>query len=257
MKYGFSTGFATEELFKIDFDYIDKVSVSRFDFVDLPIAGLANLNKDDLARLVDLDLELPCACNMFPGSVKIFDTPDNHCAFFKYLDNVFEKIYKLGIKNIAFGSPQTRMMPPTWEYEKTLDEFLDITTNIICPYLQDGIKVLIEPLNTIECNFINTIEEGLSIVKEINNDKIKLIADLLHMQINNEDSSVFTKALDSIEHVHLCGLDRVLPEDNFTPYMDEALHLLKSLGYNKTISYESKDGNLNKACQLLHNIFEN
>ena len=255
MEFGFSTGFATKELFKIDFDYLDKVSASRFNFIDLPIVGLVDLTEDEFKRLIDLDLYMPCACNFLPSDINIFNSSDSHSQFFKFLDIAFDRIYRLGIKNIGFGSPQSRNIPSSWEFERGYDEFLDIISKIICPYLDDNIKVLIEPINRNECNLITTIEEGLEVVKQINDNKIKLLADIYHMELNNEDLSIFPSSMDFLDHVHICGPERALPDENFTLYIENALLELKKLNYNKTISYEAKDGNLNKAYQLVHDVF--
>ena len=70
----------------------------------------------------------------------------------------------------------------------------------------------LEPINKLQCDFINTIEEGLDMVRKVDSDNFKLMVDIFHMNI--EEPSVeksIEEAKEYLIHVHICDSNRYPP----------------------------------------------
>ncbi len=75
-----------------------------------------------------------------------------------------------------------------------------------------GVTLGLEPLNRYEHFFINTAEEALLLIKDINEPNVKLHIDTYHMNIEEKDLyRSITQAGDSICHVHCSENDRGIP----------------------------------------------
>jgi len=70
-----------------------------------------------------------------------------------------------------------------------------------------GITLGLEPLNRYEHFFINTVEEALLLIKDINEPNVKLHIDTYHMNLCRS----ITQAGNSICHVHCSENDRGIP----------------------------------------------
>ena len=72
--------------------------------------------------------------------------------------------------------------------------------------------------------------------------EIQLLADLMHMNYNEEDPETIRDYIGMIQHVHVCEKDRLIPEEGYSEHLQHCLNVLKDLGYDKTISFEAKGG---------------
>jgi D-psicose/D-tagatose/L-ribulose 3-epimerase len=80
-----------------------------------------------------------------------------------------------------------------------------------------GIKLAIEPLNRFETDFINTVDQGLAFIDDVDEDNVGFLLDTFHMNI--EEKSIpdsIKKAKGKIFDFHACANDRGTPgEDHF------------------------------------------
>ncbi len=67
-----------------------------------------------------------------------------------------------------------------------------------------GVGILLEPINRLQSNFINTTEEGIKMVQEVEQDNFHLMLDLFHMNIEDVsiEESIFA-AKRYLGHVHV------------------------------------------------------
>lgn len=101
-----------------------------------------------------------------------------------------------------------------------------------------GVGVALEPVNSIACNFINTTQEGIEIVKEINVPAFSLMLDSNHMFI--EDRHMLKSVEDAKEYVtyvHLVDSNRLYP-GNCKLDFSTFLCALRQIGYNGWVSVE-------------------
>jgi sugar phosphate isomerase/epimerase len=71
-----------------------------------------------------------------------------------------------------------------------------------------GQVLLVEPLNRYETNLINTIQDGLSLIRPLGTN-LKLLADLFHMNIEEVDmAAALRSGGDRIGHIHFVDSNR-------------------------------------------------
>ena len=73
-------------------------------------------------------------------------------------------------------------------------------------------KLLLEPINRYESRYLNTIEDNLQIIKELNLPGTGLLADIFHMSIEERDiCEALYLGRGYIKHIHLGDSNRLLP----------------------------------------------
>jgi sugar phosphate isomerase/epimerase len=103
---------------------------------------------------------------------------------------------------------------------------------------RSAVTVLLEPLNRYECDYINTLADGMNVAAEIAAPNLKLLADTFHMNIEEADLLASLKAAgSSIGHVHLADTNRQAPGHG---HLDVAgiLETLDGISYQGYISFE-------------------
>ena len=78
-----------------------------------------------------------------------------------------------------------------------------------------------------------------------------------YMNTNSDNVDDIVKYKDILKHVHISELQRVMPEDGYSDYVSAVLANLRAIGYEGTVSFESKNGDgvesMKKALKLLKN----
>lgn len=133
------------------------------------------------------------------------------------------------IPNIVFGNPGLRNISGNKEIQLAKDFFNEYTNrynNIIS----------IEPLHyTYGTNFINTLDDAVKFISELNNPRVKINLDLGSCSIDKEN----IHDINLINHVHISG--PYLQAIGNIDYYKKAMYTLNELGYNNYISLESLD----------------
>lgn len=99
---------------------------------------------------------------------------------------------------------------------------------------QFEVPLLYEPLNRYETNLVNTIQNGVDLIEALQTDRVKLLADLFHMNIEEvrlEDA--IRAAGDHLGHVHFVDSNRQAAGRghlDFRPIV-EALEAIGYAGY--------------------------
>ena len=121
-----------------------------------------------------------------------------------------------------------------------------------------GVIMALEPVNSIAINFINTTQEGIEIVKEINCPSCKLMLDTNHMYIEDMDmvQSVY-QAKEYLSYVHVVDSNRLYPGNRKLDF-HEILQALQDIGYSGWLSVEvfqrpNQDVALEKSIDYLKN----
>lgn len=101
-----------------------------------------------------------------------------------------------------------------------------------------GVTLLLEPVNRYECDFINSVEEGTLLLREVGAENFKLMPDVFHMNI--EDTSIsgeLVKHIDDIKYIHLADSNRLAPGQGHTDFR-EIFDQLALSGYQGWTSVE-------------------
>jgi len=101
-----------------------------------------------------------------------------------------------------------------------------------------GSIVLVEPLNRYETHFINRLEQGVNICKQVDKAGIYIMADFFHMNIEEADIAKSIEAAGSyVKHVHLADSNRILPGYGHTDFKS-GFAALKKIGFDNYMALE-------------------
>ena len=195
------------------------------------------------------------ANGFFPGDIKIVGPEADIERAVKYSRTALRRASEIGIKILVLGSSGSRSIPDGFSREEARKQFIDFLKRIAPDAEKNGVIVAIEPLQTEETNFINTVPEGAQIARETGSEYIAVIADLFHMSRMKEPPEDIINSADKLVHCHIAEVEeRTAPGvkgDDFTPY----LKALKSIKYDGRMSFECSwqdiDTQLPKAIQTM------
>lgn len=195
------------------------------------------------------------ANGFFPGEIKVVGPAADIERAVKYSQTAIRRAAEIGIKILVLGSSGSRSIPEGFDRAEAEEQFTGFLKRIAPTAEEYGVKVAIEPLQTSETNFINTVKEGAEIARKTGSDNICVIADLFHMMRMSESPDDIVEAADKLVHCHVAELaKRTAPGvdgDDFTPY----LLALKKIKYTGRMSFECSwqdiDTQLPKAMEVM------
>jgi sugar phosphate isomerase/epimerase len=101
------------------------------------------------------------------------------------------------------------------------------------------VNIIFEPLNRYETDMINTISNGVNLIKSLDGDNVRLLADLFHMNIEEESIGASIRVGgDYIGHVHFVDSNR-RPAGMGHIDLAEAAQALKEIGFEGYASAEA------------------
>jgi len=199
---------------------------------------------DKLSLLKDSKLPVE-ACNSFlPGNLKCVGPVPAHEEILKFGETAFKRAQIAGVKTIVFGSSGARGIPEGFSKETAKQQFISLCKQLAVFANKYDVVISLEPLNTKESNFINSVAEGGEIVESVNHENFRLLADIYHMIMENESPSNIIKYGHLLYHTHIAEkTGRTAPgvnNDDFTPYFKA----LKAIKYEGRMSIECSWSNL-------------
>ena len=239
-RFGFTGGFSN----------VQAIKDSGADFHELNLGGIFELSDEEVERLAaeadEKGYSFEAANCMFPGEYKItVDNPDYEKAD-AYLDSALTKAKKLGVKIVVMGSSGARNFPEGVSYETAFQRLVFFLKNHVAPLCEKhGIVCALENLSYGESNILNTIEESLKVVDEVDSPFVKILVDFYHFGFNKDSFDSLRKAKDHIVHVHVASVlnKRQYPTPDDGEDYSVIVNILREIGYNKRearISFEAR-----------------
>ena len=163
------------------------------------------------------------ACNSFlPGNLKCVGPVPAHEEILKFGETTFRRAQMAGVKTIVFGSGGARSIPDGFSRDEAKQQFISLCKQLAPFAKKFDVVISLEPLNTKECNFINSVAEGGDIVQKVNHENFRLLADIYHMLMENESPSNIIKYGSLLYHTHIAEkTGRSAPgvnNEDFIPY---------------------------------------
>ena len=104
---------------------------------------------------------------------------------------------------------------------------------------QYGVPLLFEPLNRYETNLVNSVDDGVGLVRSLTTDNVKLLVDLFHMNIEETDIAAAIRAgAGAIGHVHFVDSNRRPAGCGHTDFVPIAA-ALRDIGFDGYVSAEA------------------
>jgi len=109
----------------------------------------------------------------------------------------------------------------------------------LCDYAAPkGVTLVLEPVNRYEIDFINSVAEGVDLMKKVGRPNMKLMPDVFHMNI--EDRTIggeLERHIEYVGYIHFADSNRLAPGQGHTDFADILAHLRRAK-YDGWISVE-------------------
>jgi sugar phosphate isomerase/epimerase len=223
---------------------LEAAQAAGFDYLELRVTEIAPLSdaqfEQTYQRIKRLKIPTPVANYFLPGSIKVTGPNTDEAKQMAYVNGALDRMKRLGVEYIVFGSSGARNYPKDFPKEKAYAQLVDFCKRVAPEAQRRGITILIEPLRTQESNIVNTVRDGYDLVKAVNHPNFQLMADFYHIAYNHEDPEIVVEARDRIHHLHMANpVGRVFPlswkEYDYAPFFAA----LRRSGYHGRISIEA------------------
>jgi sugar phosphate isomerase/epimerase len=213
-----------------------------YDGVELHVHRPSQINRDEVKKLADTHgLGIPTLGTGMAATQEglTFSDPDpevrrravirikEHIALAAHLDSA-----------VTIGSINGRLGNDPEKRSLRRDEALDCLRECSKAAAEAGVTILLEPLNRYECDYLNTQEEGVGVIRQIGMPSLKLLADTFHMNIEEADITASLRTAGSeLRHVHLADSNRHAPGYGHLDVRG-VLRVLREIGYEGYLSFE-------------------
>ncbi|MFV0527444.1 MAG: sugar phosphate isomerase/epimerase family protein [Lachnospiraceae bacterium] len=172
----------------------------------------------------------------------------------RYYEQIFPVLEKLEIKNLGGRLLHTSSHNPRIKVQEAdIERGKEAIAKLAASARNYGITLHIEVCNRYESHIVNTAEQGVRFLQDLNEPNVKLLLDTFHMNIEEEG---FGKAILTagkyLGHVHLVENNRRLPGRGHLPWQEIGV-ALKEIGYNGMLNMEplvQTGGDLADYCRI-------
>lgn len=220
-----------------------KIKEMGYDAVEIPVEDPALIDAKKVREALAENGLRPIVCGAFGTSRDLtHDDPAFHRNSLDYIQASFEITAELGAKFLAgpmySAVGKARLVSP--EQKKT--EWERAVTNLhkVCQMAEaQGLEIALEPLNRFETDLINTTEDLMRLIRDINHPAAKVLLDAFHMNIEEPDiEKAILSAGDKLIHVQVSENYRGTPGTGQTRW-DAYKRGLEKAGYSGAVSIES------------------
>ena len=228
-----------------DAAHFDSAVRYGFDYYELEVAEIAQMDDEQFAALKERVLASPIRCRAFRSFIRRLQVVGENASAHEdelkdYLEQNLDRCRQLGGRIVVWGSAGSRNVPGGFERDKAwqqIQSFLHVAGDIA---QQNNLIIAIEPLRKQESNIINTAEQALQLVREVNRSNVKMIVDFYHLRQENEDPDIIRLAQKEIVHLHFANPEgrrwpRSASEDSL---YSRFFSLIKEIGYQGGLSIE-------------------
>lgn len=209
---------------------------SGYDYFEENLAPIAVMTEAEFRKVAELPritgLKAEAFNCFFGGDVKMYEYPD--AWFHDYCARAFERAALLGGEIAVIGSAGARSVPENMKREDAGKRFIDILRIAGDEAEKVNMRVVIEPLNHFECNFINTVPEGAELCRSLGHKAVGTLVDFYHYYVENETPADLVIARDKLWHAHIArpNPDRGAPRNEDRAAVKNYAAALKKAGYS-------------------------
>lgn len=220
-----------------------KIKELGYDLVEIPVED-PQLIDASLVKKALLDNELKVSvCGAFGPSKDLTHEDVNvHRQCFDYLERCFELCNALDVKFLAgpMYSAVGKARMASAEQRKKEWELAVKNLNKACQLADGaGLFIALEPLNRFESDMVNTAEDVMKLVMDINHNAARVLLDGFHMTIEEQNiRKAFNTVGDKLIHVQVSENHRGIPGTGLTPWNDIKLGLT-DIDYQGALVIES------------------
>ena len=235
------------------------IAAAGFDYIECALSGLAAMNEIEYSAALENVLNSPIRAEAFnlmiPPTIPVAGPHFNNTNIRNYFDHVLPRASSMGCRVIVFGSGGARKVPDGYDKKDAYDDiiaYLRIAGDRCEKY---GITIAIEPLNSAECNILNSVAEAVWVANRANHPAVKVLADNYHIEKDNQSFHEIRAAGKLMAHIHVSHSNRNFPYQNDGYDYGKFFGALSDIGYDCRVSVEGVSADfkndLSKAYQVL------
>ena len=243
LQYGVSTWLWESPFTTDSISMFPKIKSMGFDVVEIPVEEPDLIDVKTVKRaLKDNDLR-PTVCGVF-GPTKDFTSHDVslHENCFRYIEKCFEIAAELEVDFLAGPMYSAVGKARMVSEEQRKIEWERAVTNLQKACLmasKHGQQIALEPLNRFESDLVNTAEDVMRLIKDINHGSAKVLLDGFHMTIEEQNiREAINTVGDTLIHVQVSENHRGIPGTGLTPWKEFKLGL-EDVDYKGAMVIES------------------
>jgi len=243
MKLGINTFLFTSPFTNKSTGLFRKFKAWGFDGVEIAVENPADVDPVFVRKELDQhSLVCTSVCACFPPSRDLRGTPAQQRATIVYLKRLVDIAGVLGtdiVMGPLYSATGRAGAVPAAEYQR---QWRTVRGHLktICDYAEAHGKVIcLEPLNRFETDFLNTVEQGLRMIREVKSPALKLLLDTFHMNIEEKNPAAsIRRAGRHVGHIHASASDRGTPGNDNVDWRGVA-KALKDIRYQGGVVIES------------------
>ncbi len=156
-----------------------------------------------------------------------------------YLATLLDLCSDLGGKVLVLGSPKQRSLLENQTPEGAWRRAVDLLSSVLDKASNQDLTICLEPLSPAETNFVNTVDEGMKMVREINHPNFKIHLDVKAMCSEGAPVPEVIRSVtaDQIGHFHVNDANLYGPGMGEVDYAPIA-EAVKDIGWDQWLSVE-------------------
>ena len=156
-----------------------------------------------------------------------------------YLAALLDLCSDLGGKVLVLGSPKQRDILANQTKKGGWDRAVELLSSVTGQAADLGLTICFEPLSPVETNFINTVAEGMKMVRQIHHPNFKIHLDVKAMSSESKPVSAVIRSVKAkdIGHFHVNDPNLYGPGMGELDYAPIA-EAVREVGYDKWLSVE-------------------
>jgi sugar phosphate isomerase/epimerase len=156
-----------------------------------------------------------------------------------YLAALLDLCSDLGGKVLVLGSPKQRSILPDQTKQGAWQRAVELLRSVLDRAGELDLTICLEPLAPAETNFINTVEEGMRMVREIDHPNLKIHLDVKAMSSESTPVPAIIRSVRAadIGHFHVNDPNLYGPGMGAVDYAPIAA-AVRDIGYDRWLSVE-------------------
>jgi len=156
-----------------------------------------------------------------------------------YLSCLLDLCSDLGGKVLVLGSPKQRSIVEPQTKEGAWQRAVELLSSVLDQAEQLGLTICLEPLSPVETDFINTVAEGMEMVRQIDHPAFKIHLDVKAMcsEQTPVPEIIRSVSIEDIGHFHVNDANLYGPGMGDVDYAPIA-KAIKDVGWDKWLSVE-------------------
>lgn len=185
---------------------------------------------------------LPCeALNcLIPGDLKVTGPVVDRAALEAYMHTAMMRAGEAGVKVVVFGSGGARKVPDGFDPATAGQQLVWFLKMAGGHAAAAGVTIVIEPLNRAETNIINSVVEGVDIMRRVNHPAVRMLVDGFHLMREREPAETVVQHAGTFAHMHVATqANRCYPGYEPCSGLPVFLEAVRRSGYAGRMSIEA------------------